>query len=96
MLKERFDSADLNKRLTGTSHIDITIFPVAIEVKKIESNTPKDELIGQIVEDERIGDYIYGISFGIDITKSKKYLLLNGVYIGQYRNIILIIKSYEF
>ena len=40
-------------------------------------------MIGQVVEDERIGSYKYGISLGIDITKGKKYLLLNGAYIGQ-------------
>ncbi len=94
-LKERFESAELNKTLTGTSHIDISVFPVAIEVKKIESNTPKDEMIGQIAEDERIGSYTYGISLGIDITKRRKYLQLNGAYIGQDRNISLIIKPYK-
>ena len=93
ILSQEFENVILNDKITGTVHIDLIVnSKIAIEVKKLESNTPKDELMGQLVEDLRIGDYTYGIGFGIDQTKNKKFKILNNTY---YQNlgIYLIIKT---
>jgi len=79
-LKNTFPKIQLHKKISGNIHIDISIGLIAVEVKKLYSNTKKDELIGQLKEDLRMGNYQYGIAFGIDMTKSKELLKFNRLY----------------
>jgi hypothetical protein len=66
-----------------------------MKLKKLRFNTKRDELVGQIIEDIRITEYKYGIIFGIDCTKTKKFRLVNEHYFGENRNIVYIIKNYS-
>ncbi|MBD3350053.1 MAG: hypothetical protein GF364_01025 [Candidatus Lokiarchaeota archaeon] len=94
-LQGQFDNVELERIITERVHIDLVIdSKIAIEVKKIRSNTRKDELVGQIVEDLRIAEYPYGILFGIDYTSTMKYRGYNEHYFGTDRNIVYIIKIY--
>ncbi|KKN41904.1 hypothetical protein LCGC14_0718690 [marine sediment metagenome] len=79
ILKEEFPHLELemNKFISGRIHVDLSEAKIAIEIKKLESNTPKDELIGQIKEDLRIGTFVYGIIFGIDYTSGKELTKYN-------------------
>ncbi|KKL94209.1 hypothetical protein LCGC14_1866990, partial [marine sediment metagenome] len=92
--QKKIPNVTLKKKLSGTSHIDITSgVTIAIEVKKIYSNKSKDELIGQLNEDLRIGNYHYGIGYGIDTTKSQLHARDNLVNVDFPRNrIVLVIK----
>ena len=45
---------------------------IAIEVKKLYSNTKKDEVFGQLFNDIRMGSCKFGIALGIDMTATKK------------------------
>lgn len=96
ILDNYFENVEFNETLTGRSHIDITVgSTIAIEVKKIESNTPKDEVVGQLVEDLRIGNYAFGIALGIDQTKNNNYIGYNDLYNSKL-NIHYIIKANPF
>ncbi len=92
--QKKIPNVTLKKKLSGRSHIDITSgVTIAIEVKKIYSNKSKDELIGQLNEDLRIGNYHYGIGYGIDTTKSQLHARDNLVNVDFPRNrIVLVIK----
>lgn len=68
---------------------------IAIELKILRSNHSKDTLIGQITEILRISNCKFGIGFAIDISKNKRFTPLNGLCIGEKRNIVLIVKSYN-
>ncbi len=82
----------LKKSLSGRSHIDITSgVKIAIEVKKISSNERKDDLIGQLNEDLRIGNYHFGIGYGIDTTKNQLHTRDNSTIIDFPRNRTLLI-----
>jgi len=95
LLQEQFNLVGLEKIIMDRVHIDLEIdSKIAIEVKKILTNTKKDELVGQIMEDLRIAEYPYGILFGIDCTPTKKFRGYNEHYFGTDRNIVYIIKSY--
>lgn len=89
-----------NIRLHGRGaggHIDLSLGnQVAIEVKKIESKTPFDELTGQIKEDLRIFGIKYGIAYGIDYTKNQLYTRHNTHKFGSLTNIIYIVKLYPY
>ncbi|KKL65117.1 hypothetical protein LCGC14_2158200, partial [marine sediment metagenome] len=77
ILKKEFPNIEINKIISGRIHVDLSEAKIAIEIKKLESNTPKDELIGQIKEDLRIGTFVYGIIFGIDYTLKKELTKYN-------------------
>jgi len=96
ILKLKLPNIKLNKYGAG-GHMDLSVGnQVAIEVKKIESKTPFDELTGQIEEDLRIFTIKYGIAYGIDYTKRKLYTRHNTHKFGPLSNIIYIIKPYPF
>lgn len=79
-LKKIFPNVILDEPLKGTRHIDLTVDnQVAIEVKKIESNTSKDEIIGQLIEDMRIKGYQLGIAYGIDQSATNLFIDYNGL-----------------
>lgn len=94
-LSKKFDNVILHDPLTRGSHVDLSIESVAIEVKKLESFTAKDELVGQVSEDLRIAGYYYGIQFGIDISVRKDLTILNNLIKGPNRNIVFVIKPYN-
>ena len=84
-------------RCGAGGHIDLSLGnQVAIEVKKIESKTPFDELTGQIEEDLRIFDIKYGIAYGIDYTKNQLYTRHNTHKFGSLTNIIYIVKPFPY
>lgn len=92
-LKKKFSNVIIHNRISGEKHIDITVdSQVLIEIKKIRSNTNKDELVGQINEDMRITGIKYGIAFGFDLTKKKIYVSYNGLYAGEDGEIRYLIK----
>ncbi len=92
-LMEIFPNVELNKSLSGKSHIDLAVDnKVAIEIKKVESKTAFDELTGQIMEDINIGDFKFGIAYGIDETASEIYTRFNKKYFGEEREIVYIFK----
>jgi len=96
LLKLKLPNIKLNRREAG-GHVDLSVGnQVAIEVKKIESKTPFDELTGQIEEDLRVSTIKYGIAYGIDYTKKKLYTRHNTHKFGPLSNIIYIIKPYPF
>ncbi|GAH77455.1 unnamed protein product [marine sediment metagenome] len=70
LLKKEFPNIELNRMISGLIHVDLSEGKKAIEIKKLERNTPKDELMGQIKEYLRIGTFLYGMIFGIDYTTS--------------------------
>ncbi|UYP48606.1 hypothetical protein NEF87_004891 [Candidatus Lokiarchaeum ossiferum] len=77
-LRNHFPSVVLNDKLVRTTHIDISVDNnILIEVKKIESNTAKDEVLGQLIEDMRITNKNLGIALGIDQTVSKMFSILH-------------------
>ena len=95
-LKLRIPNIILNQNVSG-GHMDLSVGnQVAIEVKKIESKTPFDELTGQIKEDLRIFSIKFGIAFGIDYTKNQLYIRHNTHTFGITSNIIYIIKPYPY
>lgn len=95
LLEGQFDNVFLEKIIMERVHIDLEVdSKIAIEVKKIRTNTKKDELVGQIIEDIRIAEYPYGILFGIDCTPTKKFRGYNEHYFGVDRNMVYIIKIY--
>lgn len=95
ILKKEFPNIELNGIISGRIHVDLSEANIAIEVKKLESNTPKDELIGQIKEDLRIGSFVYGIIFGIDYTSSKELTKYNELMFEEGK-IYCIIKPYPY
>jgi len=95
ILLERFPNIKLNKLISGRIHVDLSDDVIAIEIKKLESNTAKDELIGQIFEDLRIGVYKYGIIFGIDISSRKDLTRFNELLFSDGK-IYCIIKPYPY
>jgi hypothetical protein len=81
LLKTKFQKVEMNKPLSGNTHIDIVVDDeIIIEVKKLESNTPNDELMGQIAADFSQTSCIYAIGFGIDITARKIWIKKNLKY----------------
>ena len=95
ILREKFLNVKMNELISGRIHVDVSETKIAIEVKKLESNTPKDELVGQIKEDLRIGTYIYGIIFGIDYTSKKELTKYNELMFDDGK-IYCIIKPYPY
>ena len=95
ILLESFPNIKLNKLISGRIHVDLSDDVIAIEIKKLESNTAKDELIGQIFEDLRIGVYKYGIIFGIDISIRKDLTRFNDLLFSDGK-IYCIIKPYPY
>ncbi|MFX1344627.1 MAG: leucine-rich repeat domain-containing protein [Promethearchaeota archaeon] len=95
LLTKEFLDIDIHTILSGKIHVDLTESIIAIEIKKLESNTAKDELIGQIIEDLRIGIYKYGIIFGIDISKNKELTRYNDLFFGNGK-IYCIIKPFPY
>ena len=95
ILLEGFPNIKLNKLISGRIHVDLSDDVIAIEIKKLESNTAKDELIGQIFEDLRIGVYKYGIIFGIDISNRKDLTRFNELLFSDGK-IYCIIKPYPY
>ncbi len=93
-IKRKLPNIRLHRHGAG-GHIDLSVGnQVAIEVKKIESKTPFDELSGQIEQDLRILGIHYGIAYGIDYTKKQLYLRHNTHKFGTHSKIIYIIKPY--
>ena len=93
-IKRKLPNIRLHRRGAG-GHIDLSVGnQVAIEVKKIESKTPFEELSGQIEQDLRILGINYGIAYGIDYTKNQFYSRNNTHIFGTQSNIIYIIKPY--
>ena len=90
ILKTEFPNINLHKQISGRIHVDLSDNLIAIEIKKLENNTAKDELIGQIIEDLRIGIYKYGIIFGIDISKKKELTRYNELLFGNGKIFCLI------
>jgi len=96
LLNHEFLNINLNKSISGRIHVDLSNDSIAIEIKKLESNTAKDELIGQIIEDIRIGDYKFGIIFGIDISSKRDLTKYNKLFFGEKGNIYCIIKAFPY
>ncbi len=90
LLTKEFPNIDLHKQISGKIHVDLSNDIIAIEIKKLESNTAKDELIGQIIEDLRIDIYKFGIIFGIDISKKKELIRYNELIFGNGKIFCLI------
>ena len=97
LLKKEFPKLklEMQKKISGRIHVDLSEANIAIEIKKLESNTPKDELIGQIKEDLRMGTFIYGIIFGIDYTDNKVLTKYNEL-IFEDGKVYCIIKPYPY
>lgn len=95
ILKTEFPNINLHKQISGRIHVDLSDNLIAIEVKKLENNKAKDELIGQIIEDLRIGIYKYGIIFGIDISKKKELTKYNELFYSNGK-IFCIIKPFPY
>lgn len=95
ILKTEFPNVNLHKQISGRIHVDLSDNLIAIEVKKLENNKAKDELIGQIIEDLRIGIYRYGIIFGIDISKKKELTKYNELFYSNGK-ILCIIKPFPY
>ena len=77
-LKKKFQNVELHKILAGRTHIDIVVDGfIAIEVKKLTSNSLYDFINGQLQGDFLKGNYKYGILFGIDQTSNGQFLGLH-------------------
>ncbi len=96
-LDMHFVDLDLQKEhKTKDINVDISLnSTIAIEIKILQSNASKNVLIGQLYEVMRISNHKFGIGFAVDMTKTKKFTSLNGLYFGQNINIILIVKPYN-
>ncbi len=94
ILTPKFKNVELDKKISGRIHIDVSVDEkIAIEVKKIYSNTKMDELFGQLFNDIRIGSCKFGIALGIDMTATKKFKEFNRLRHEEGLDIIYIIKE---
>jgi len=93
ILSSKYKNVELDKIISGRIHVDVSVDDkIAIEVKRLKSNTKKDEVFGQLFNDLRIGSYKFGIAFGIDETNSKKFREFNRHQHEHEINIVYIIK----
>lgn len=94
ILSPKFQNVELNKKISGRIHIDVSVDEkIAIEVKRLYSNTKKDEVFGQLFNDIRIGSCKFGIALGIDMTATKKFKEFNRLRHEVGLDIIFIIKE---
>ncbi len=94
ILSPKFKNVELDKKISGRIHVDVSIDEkIAIEVKKLNSNTKKDEIFGQLFNDIRIGTCKFGIALGIDMTERKKFKIFNKLRHEEGLDIIYIIKE---
>jgi len=78
ILSPKFKNVELDKKISGRIHIDVSVDEkIAIEVKKVISNTKMDEVFGQLFNDIRIGSCKFGIALVIDMTAKKKFKRFN-------------------
>ncbi len=94
ILSPKFKNVELDTKISGRIHIDVSVDEkIAIEVKKLNSNTKMDEIFGQLFNDIRIGSYKFGIALGIDMTATKKFKEFNRLRHEEGLDIIYIIKE---
>ena len=94
ILSPKFKNVELDKKISGRIHIDVSVDEkIAIEVKKMNSNTKRDEVFGQLFNDIRIGLCKFGIALGIDMTVTNKFKEFNRIRHEEGIDIIYIIKE---
>jgi len=95
LLNQQFPNVVHKKLISGKIHIDLSIdSKIIIETKKLPSETYREFLISQVLEDLRITGAHYGIAFGIDISANKGLLRYNRLSYVPDKFISQVIKPY--